>query len=230
MANGQPVRSKTTGTIDRILEMIDSDGLAPGQRLPSERALAADLRVSRATVREAIMALQIAGRVESRSGDGTYILEAPAQIGDSDIKVQAGLDITDALEYRMAIEISAAVLSCARARKSDVMRMQAVVEAMSECLEDDDYEGYLDATYDLHLAIGQASHSKRLSAVHGALTEQTRDEEWLLAESYNPEIAAHSMQLHREMVSAIAARDTERTVKAVEAHYIEFPALSESLV
>ena len=51
-----------------------------------------------------------------------------------------------------------------------------------------------------------------------------------MAESYNPEIAAHSMQLHREMVSAIAARDTERTVKAVEAHYIEFPALSESLV
>ncbi|MGO1592540.1 MAG: FadR/GntR family transcriptional regulator [Ancrocorticia sp.] len=227
MANAHPGTSKTSGAIERILEMIANEALEPGQRLPSERALAADLKVSRATVREAIMALQIAGRVESRSGDGTYILEAPAQIGDAALKVQTGVDIADALEYRMATEISAAVLSCARARRSDVMRMQAVVEAMSECLEDDDYEGYLDATYDLHLAIGQASHSKRLGTIHRALTEQTRDEEWLLAESYTSEVAAHSMQLHREMVSAIAARDVGRTAHAVQAHYVEFPALVE---
>lgn len=216
-------RSKTNGAIDCILEMIKTDGLEPGQRLPSERALAADLRVSRATVREAIMALQIAGRVESRSGDGTYILEAPDQIGDAALK--AGVDIADALEYRMANEIAASVLACARARRSDVMRMQAVLEAMSECLEDDDYEGYLDATYDLHLAIGQASHSKKLATVHEALTEQTRDEEWLLAESYTPTVASHSMQLHRDIVEAIAAKDTERTVRAVQAHYVDFPAL-----
>lgn len=220
-------RSKTNGAIDRILAMIESDGLKPGQRLPSERALASDLRVSRATVREAIMALQIAGRVESRSGDGTYILEAPNQVDDAELKVKTGVDIADALEYRMAIEISAAILACTRARRSDIMRMQAVIEAMSEFVEDNDYEGYLDATYDLHRAIGQASHSKKLTAVHKVLTEQTRDEEWLLAESYNPEVANHSMQLHREVVSAIAERDMGRTVRAVEAHYTQFPALGE---
>ena len=129
-------RSKTAVAIDRILEMIEGSSLKPGDRLPSERALAADLRVSRATVREAIMALQIAGRLESRSGDGTYILERPINIGDDETKLRAGVDITEALEYRMAIEISASIMACRRARKSDIMRMQAVLEAMAEFVAD----------------------------------------------------------------------------------------------
>ena len=169
-------RSKTAVAIDRILEMIEGSSLKPGDRLPSERALAADLRVSRATVREAIMALQIAGRLESRSGDGTYILERPINIGDDETKLRAGVDITEALEYRMAIEISASIMACRRARKSDIMRMQAVLEAMAEFVAEEDYESYLDSSMDLHLAIGKASHSKQLRSVHDALTEQVRDE------------------------------------------------------
>lgn len=220
-------RSKTSVAIDRILEMIEGSSLKTGDRLPSERALAADMRVSRATVREAIMALQIAGRVESRSGDGTYILDRPIGLGDDDTKLRAGVDITEALEYRMAIEISASIMACRRARRSDVMRMQAVMEAMSEFVAEEDYESYLDASMDLHLAIGQASHSTELRKVHDALTEQVRDDEWLLAESYNNEVAERSIQIHREIVDAIAAQDIARVVRAVETHYVDYPTLGD---
>ena len=220
-------KSKTSVAIDRILGMIEGSSLKEGDRLPSERALAAEMKVSRATVREAIMALQIAGRVESRSGDGTYILDRPVGLGDDDTKLRAGVDITEALEYRMAIEISASIMACRRARRSDVMRMQAVMEAMSEFVSEEDYEAYLDASMDLHLAIGQASHSKELRKVHDALTEQVRDDEWLLAESYNSEVAERSIQIHREIVDAIAAKDIARVVRAVEIHYVDYPTLGE---
>lgn len=220
-------RSKTAVAIDRILEMIEGSSLRTGDRLPSERALAADMRVSRATVREAIMALQIAGRVESRSGDGTYILDRPLGLGDDDTKLRAGVDITEALEYRMVIEISASIMACRRARRSDVMRMQAVMEAMSEFVAEEDYESYLDASMDLHLAIGQASHSTELRKVHDALTEQVRDDEWLLAESYNSEVAERSIQIHREIVDAIASKDIARVVRAVETHYVDYPTLGD---
>ncbi len=220
-------RSKTAVAIDRILEMIDGSALKPGDRLPSERALAAELRVSRATVREAIMALQIAGRLESRSGDGTYILVRPINIGDDETKLRAGVDITEALEYRMAIEISASIMACRRARKSDIMRMQAVLEAMAEFVAEEDYESYLDSSMDLHLAIGKASHSKQLRSVHDALTEQVRDDEWLLAESYNEDVALRSMEIHRDIVNAIAAKDIDRVVCAVETHYVDYPTLGE---
>ncbi len=226
--NTSGTRSKTAVAIDRILEMIDGSSLQPGDRLPSERALAAELKVSRATVREAIMALQIAGRVESRSGDGTYILERPVGLGDDDSKLRAGVDITEALEYRMAIEISASIMACRRARRSDVMRMQAVMEAMSEFVAEEDYVSYLDASMDLHLAIGQASHSTELRKVHDALTEQVRDDEWLLAESYSSAVAERSIHIHREIVDAIAAKDIARVVRAVEVHYVDYPTLGEA--
>src|SRR3954454_14139438 len=65
---------------ERLAADIRSGLLAPGERLPSERQLARSLEVSRASVREAIGALQVQGIVETRSGAGTFVAaDAPAQ-------------------------------------------------------------------------------------------------------------------------------------------------------
>ncbi len=58
---------------DHISSFIEAQGLAPGDRLPPERALAAELGVSRATLSRALVALEVAGRVEVRHGDGAVV-------------------------------------------------------------------------------------------------------------------------------------------------------------
>ena len=60
-----------------------------------------------------------------------------------------------------------------------------------------------------------------------ALTEQVRDDEWLLAESYNEDVAQPSMEIHRDIVNAIAAKDIDGVVCAVETHYVDYPTLGE---
>src|ERR687883_317039 len=62
---------------ERLAADIRSGLLAPGERLPSERELARSLEVSRASVREAIAALQVQGVVETRPGAGTFVVAAP---------------------------------------------------------------------------------------------------------------------------------------------------------
>jgi len=62
---------------DNLLTVIDSGKYAIGERLPAERDLASEYGVSRPTMREAMIALEIAGRVEVRKGSGVYVLEKP---------------------------------------------------------------------------------------------------------------------------------------------------------
>ena len=61
---------------DHISDFIEAQGLAPGDRLPPERELAMELGVSRATLAQALVALEVAGRVEVRHGDGAVVQEA----------------------------------------------------------------------------------------------------------------------------------------------------------
>jgi DNA-binding FadR family transcriptional regulator len=98
---------------ERLAADIRSGLLAPGERLPSERELARSLEVSRASVREALAALQLRGVVETRAGAGTYVT--------ADAAARPGAAVHDAspsavLEARAQLEPAVARLAAARAQ------------------------------------------------------------------------------------------------------------------
>ena len=64
---------------DQICRLIESGEYKPGDRLPAERVLAEQLRVSRPTVREALIALEVEEWVEIRGGAGVFVLEREAK-------------------------------------------------------------------------------------------------------------------------------------------------------
>ena len=66
----QTIRMKV---VDQIVKMIKEGKLSPGSQLPSERAIAEQMGISRPTVREAVAALEVVGLVETRSGQGTFV-------------------------------------------------------------------------------------------------------------------------------------------------------------
>ncbi len=221
--------SKVDRVIEHVLGMVNDGSLKPGDRLPSERFLADDLKMSRTVVREAMSALQLSGTIDRRAGDGSYLNVSAEELSDvSGPRLPTGMSLVDALELRMALEVASVALACTRARPSDLLRMEATVTAMKEFLQDEDYEGYLDASMDLHLAIGRAAHSHPLQISQAEITEKARCDQWLLVEQYTPEIASRSLQEHSAIVRALRKRDMEAAVHAVERHYLEYPTITES--
>lgn len=112
---------------DRIKALIETVRLAGGARLPPERNLASQLGVSRASLREALIALEVEGSIEIRSGSGIYVSPsgrlgyiAGADLGDSQ---------ADLLQARVLLESSVASLAAARASESGLDRVEeALVE------------------------------------------------------------------------------------------------------
>src|SRR3954470_13719023 len=111
---------------ERLAADIRSGLLAPGERLPSERELARDLEVSRASVREALAALQLRGVVETRPGAGTFV---PAEPPLSDVP-QHDASPSAVLEARAQLEPAMARLAAARAqRDAAAENLMAAMEA-----------------------------------------------------------------------------------------------------
>src|ERR1700732_4192994 len=81
---------------DTIMASIESGDYKRGARLPSERDLAASFKVSRPTIREALMSLKIRGVVEARQGSGIYVTDhSPAQTAAKDLDIGA-FELTEA--------------------------------------------------------------------------------------------------------------------------------------
>jgi DNA-binding FadR family transcriptional regulator len=111
-------------TVERLLTVIKLGMVGPGERFPAERELAAQLGISRPTLREAIRELQQAGYVESRRGrsGGTFVTGAPPAPDRGELRrlAQENEDkLSDALTFRLAVETGAAeALALVMARSS----------------------------------------------------------------------------------------------------------------
>jgi DNA-binding FadR family transcriptional regulator len=100
-------------TVERLLTVIKLGMIAPGDRFPAERELAAQLGISRLTLREALAELQKAGYVSSRRGrlGGTFVTYTPPAPGRDEVRRLAredGAKLADALTFRLAVETGAA--------------------------------------------------------------------------------------------------------------------------
>jgi DNA-binding FadR family transcriptional regulator len=111
---------------DRLAEMIEAERLAPGARLPPERELAARLGVARSTLREAMIALEIAGRVAIRTGSGIYVMETE-EVPAPDL----GAGPLELLDARELIEGEVAARAAASVDAGGLLEIEATVEAMA---------------------------------------------------------------------------------------------------
>ena len=110
--NTLPRRSLVDGAIDRLRQAVESGEWPVGRRLPVESALAEELGVGRNTVREAVRVLVHVGLLETRQGDGTYVLRRldPAE----SLRRLRRTTLRDQLEMRIALESEAARLAAER--------------------------------------------------------------------------------------------------------------------
>jgi GntR family transcriptional regulator, transcriptional repressor for pyruvate dehydrogenase complex len=113
---------------DQIRELIQQGGFEVGTRLPAERDLAQQLGVSRPSLREALIALDVEGSVEIRGGSGVYVCtpsERPARESPA-----LGESPSELMQARAALEGSVVVLACARVTTEALERLRAIVDDM----------------------------------------------------------------------------------------------------
>ncbi len=113
---------------DQIRDLIAAGQLAPSARLPGERELAQQLNVSRPSLREALIALEIDGTVEIRQGSGIYVVGAADRASKSTRSL--GESPTELMQARLAVEGSVILLACARVDAEFLAQLRATSAAM----------------------------------------------------------------------------------------------------
>lgn len=205
-------------TVERLLQAIKLGVVVPGDRLPSERDLAARLNVSRVTLREAIHALTQAGYVESRRGryGGTFVntqLPKPRRTSARRIARELVDGLEDALVLRAALETGAAEAAAARdlsEAEQDHLR-RCLAETSSARLSD-----YRRLDSRLHLAIAEVTGSPSLTSATADV--RMRLNELLDAIPLLERNIAHSNDQHQAIVDAILAGDPVVAREAMQEH------------
>lgn len=211
-------RTTLTADICRQLvgHLIRGDWHA-GQRIPPERELCLKLGVGRASLREALKALEIMGMIEVRLGDGTYVCERSEFLSRPLLWAIMGSSEAGAhelVEARQLIEVELAGLAAERATGDDLKRMGEPLDRMSSSLEN--VNDFMQADVEFHLAIGQAAHNSILmNALHLIRNLMQR---WIGSSLSVEGIARKALEQHKNIFLAIAKKNSSAARTAMQNH------------
>lgn len=211
-----PVRPPSTfeETVERLGTAIRLGLLVPGSKLPAERELARELKISRSTLRQALTALVQSGHLVSLRGrkGGTFVAEQPPLIDLAGDPLDQ--DAWSVLDYRVAVETGSVLLAAERVEPEQVERLEGLVEKMGTELED--FGEYRRTDTRFHIGIAEAAASPRLISAMTDVQGQMSD---LIAQiAHPPEVLASSNEQHRRLVKALRKGDGPRAVKVMREH------------
>jgi GntR family transcriptional regulator, transcriptional repressor for pyruvate dehydrogenase complex len=209
----------TQDAIESIRELIVSGEWGPGTRLPREADLAAQLGLSRNSLREAVRALAVARVLEVRQGDGTYVsslepseLLAPTQFAT---RLLRGSTVLELFEVRRMLEPEAAAMA---ARRADDEIKQALRRELDRMIEAGDrVEDLVVADAAFHDVIGRAPGNEVLRSLLQSLSTSTiRARLW---HGMEDEVALDTARAeHERIYEAIVAGDAELARAATTLH------------
>ncbi|CAN7361447.1 FadR/GntR family transcriptional regulator [Pseudoduganella sp. LjRoot289] len=198
----------------RIQEMIREQQMTPGARLPAERELAASLCVSRASLREGLIALELEGVIEVRGGSGVYVSKHPAPPADV---AEAGPGPFEVLAARSLIETEVAATAARNASPAALDAILAAVLEMERSHEDRSSNEQADRNF--HIAIAHATGNSALVGVIDYLWRQRSSLWHRLKEHYRTEELRQATLLdHRAILEAIVRRDESGARRAMRTH------------
>lgn len=194
--------------VDRVLAIVEAKDLRPGQALPPERDLAAELNVSRNVLRQAFGILEERGLITTRRGAGRYLRQADGEPvrGAASLEVAS---IADVLEARILLEEQVIALACQRRTLREARRLHELADQLSS------WEDNLA----FHAAIAAATHNfmlERMVRQQAELLGDLRQREHYT----DGDELARMREEHRAMATAVAARD-ENTARSLACEHLE---------
>jgi DNA-binding FadR family transcriptional regulator len=200
-----------------VVRMIVTGAYPAGTKLPTERALAEQLKLPRSAVRDALAALEADGSIIRRVGSGTFVSSAPAASMPRPWAATGDVSPTEIMEGRLLIEPRLAALAVAHATAADFELMDACNRGAEDTDSFEEFERW-DAA--LHQSIAEATHNRLLVELYGTITRARDRADWgeLKRRSLTPERREIYREQHRRIVDALRLRDGARAEAELVAH------------
>lgn len=198
----------------QVLTWVTDNELRAGDRLPAERELAAQLGVSRATVSQALVAMEVVGVVAVRHGDGAILVDSS---GSS--RLVAALRthaqrLPEIIEARDALETKLAALAAERRTSEDLQRIEDALVVMERDVEAGGRGVAGDELF--HAAVTSAGHSPLLARLMGEISELIKGSR--IESLSQPGRPNDSLAGHQRIASAIRTQDSQAAVAAMHDH------------
>lgn len=213
--DARPKKKSVADTVaDKLQRAISAGKYRPGDRLPSENQLCAQLGVSRVSVRAALARLQSLGLVESRQGEGTFVCRASGAAPLRQMVPFAALtklDRVNVMEFRRIVEVESAALAADRADAAMVRSMFSACEAMASAETTADIAAW---DMEFHRLVAEATRNEIIIKVFDVL----RPTYQALLEGNVRQLGALGAAAHRRITEAIELRRPDKARQAMLGH------------
>lgn len=202
---------------DQLQELIVSGQFTEGERLPSERELAARVGVSRNVIREATKLLQERGLVSILPGSGVYVTEMEPSIISRSVGLYAQrqhVSIAQLYEIRWVLEVQNARLAALKASDAMIEQLEQCLNNSSAHLREPSLFTLLDV--DFHLQVATASGNPILPLLLETITDALRAQCRITEQM--PGAQENAYGFHRKIFEAVRAKDVDAAGQAMAAH------------
>ncbi len=212
--------------IAQIRARLAAQALAPGDRLPSERALAEQFRVSRNSVRQALRSLVELGLLEIRKGatGGAFVHEGGGEAvlsGLSDMYALGTISPEHLTEVRLLLGVEVARLACRRCTPGDLDALEANVALAEQAVRAGDVEGRTQINLEFHKLLARMTRNPILVTLTDAVAQIT--------EQFVRQVGATSnrsvMPLRRRLLHHLRQRDAEAAALEMKSHLLNLQKL-----
>jgi DNA-binding FadR family transcriptional regulator len=199
---------------NEISKLIGGGELSGDDRLPSERILAKRFKVSRTSIREAIIALEIRGIVEVRTGSGIYVRE----LKPSSFLPDASTGPFELLRGRLIIEPEICAVAASKAKDPDLDNIYASIVRMKDTVEDKRANELADRAF--HIAIAAATGNDMLAQIVAGVWDRRRGEMWEKIEQHfhTPALREAAVEDHKKIFNALLAHDSPAAKDQMRKH------------
>lgn len=223
---------KSVHVAKQIINSIQCGKFKIGDKIPPEQVIAEETGVSRTAVREALVALEMAGVLERRAGDGTYVTGyLPISFSRAIEILQENEDTMSIIEARKALEPGVVELVCERVSYDELKFLESLVERMEEAARVDDVDAFIEADHLFHSYLAKFSKNPILeNTMEGFLFLMRRrlwkyiKEKCIKERNRN---LGESIDVHRAVVDALKIKDKSQAKEAMLKHFEEIFKLLE---
>lgn len=203
----------------QIKTMIKDGTLKRGDKLPSERELVEQLGVSRASIREALRALEMIGLVECKQGEGNFITNTFHDTLFEPLSIMFMLNeckVHEIFDLRKIIEVETAALAAKQVTEEELKEMEELLQAMRAC-DDEDERVKIDVKF--HYKIAQASRNflivSILNAVASLMDSFIKDARKNIINNQHKDVIDEQ---HESILQALKNGDPEEATEAMRKH------------
>ena len=209
--------------LEQLTEAIVSRRFRPGERLPSERDLGVQFKVSRTVVREACRSLAARGLVRVSHGRGVEVTELGSEhVADSMrllVRGREGLDYAKVNEVRTVVEVQTSGLAAERARPEDIERLGRICDDHERALAEGDSAAAGELDFQFHRELLRACDNELLVAMLDSIADVLRE---VRNQSMRvPHVSEEGLKAHRRILKSVKSGNAVSARTAMAEHLAE---------